>query len=147
MAGVTCPHCHRETRVHREMDYTGFIRKCGLCNKALPDEAPKPAPKPVPLPSVPALTPAQALTPPPAGWAPTAEERTASAVAAVVAAPARAVVRDAPSDASDIVASLSAELDAVERELARVEPLRERRAMLKRMIAAASKQDGRRRKG
>ena len=138
MAGVVCPHCQRETRVYRDMGYEGFTRKCGLCNKVLPEDAPTVSPQPAPVSDpVPATV----------AWIPTAEERTASAVAAVVAAPERAVVRDAPGDASDIVASLSAELDAVERELARVEPLRDRRAMLKRMIAAASKQDGRKRKG
>lgn len=134
MAGVVCPHCQRETRVYRDMGYEGFTRKCGLCNKVLPNEERTPeAPKPPPAPQGPRP--------------PTAEERTAAAVAVLVATPERAVVRDAPGDASDIVASLSAELGAVERELARVEPLRSRRAMLKRMIAAASKQDGRKRKG
>lgn len=134
MAGVVCPHCQRETRVYRDMGYEGFTRKCGYCNKVLPNEERTPeAPKPPPAPQGPRP--------------PTAEERTAAAVAVLVATPERAVVRDAPGDASDIVASLSAELGAVERELARVEPLRSRRAMLKRMIAAASKQDGRKRKG
>jgi len=134
MAGVVCPHCQRETRVYRDMGYEGFTRKCGKCNKVLPNEERTPeAPKPPPAPQGPRP--------------PTAEERTAAAVAVLVATPERAVVRDAPGDASDIVASLSAELGAVERELARVEPLRSRRAMLKRMIAAASKQDGRKRKG
>lgn len=126
MSGVICPHCERPTRVHREMDYTGFIRKCGLCHKTLPPEN-APASKPSPVVSPP---------PPPAMRAPTAEERTASAVAAVVAAPVRAVLREAPSDASDVVAGLRAELATIERELARVAPLQQRAERLRKMIAA-----------
>jgi hypothetical protein len=115
------------------MDYTGFIPKCGLCLRALPLDAP-PESKIPPKPA--AVTPAQALTPPPAAWAPTAEERTASAVAAVVAKPERAVVRDAPGDASDVVEGLRAELATIERELARVAPLQQRAERLRKMIAA-----------
>lgn len=124
MAGVVCPHCQRPTRVHREMGYTGIIPRCGLCNKDLPDDRPR-APTPRAAPLAPAPLPE-----------PTAEERTATAVAAVVARPERAVMRDAPGDASDVVAGLRAELVTIERELARVAPLQQRAERLRKMIAA-----------
>lgn len=128
MAGVVCPHCQRPTQVHRQMGYEGFIRRCGLCHKDLPDDARPPSPRPAAAP----VTPPAATRP----AVPTAEERTATAVAAVIARPERAVMRDAPGDASDVVAGLRAELATIERELERVAPLQQRAERLRKMIAA-----------
>jgi hypothetical protein len=66
MAGVVCPHCQRETRVYRDMGYEGFTRKCGLCNKVLPEDAPKVSPKPAPV---------RDPVPATVAWIPTAEEQ------------------------------------------------------------------------
>ena len=128
MSGVVCPHCNRQTQVHRQMDYEGMIPKCGLCFKTIPDDAPPASPRAA-APPAPAPQPVRPA-------APTAEERTATAVAAVIARPERVVMRDAPEDASDVVAGLRAELATIERELERVAPLQKRAERLRKMIAA-----------
>jgi len=128
MSGVVCPHCNRQTQVHRQMDYEGMTPKCGLCFRTIPDDTPPAAPRLAVAP----VAPPAATRP----AAPTAEERTATAVAAVIARPERAVMRDAPGDASDVVAGLRAELATIERELERVAPLQQRAERLRKMIAA-----------